>query len=155
MKKEKDYNYFQQDLEMLKYFQEEFFFRQKYYWTFLAKSFFLTVGISAIPIVSEIFGIVPKEIPHPYRLFFPLLGLIISIFSLILLLKNAKKMNSVNNAKYRINRLMSSRYHYEFRNDNVGKKDIEHNTWLSTSIVWIAFFLEIAIIAIIVALLIL
>lgn len=50
-------NEFDRDVQMLKYFQDEFLYRNKHFWNILVKSFLLTVTVTIIPIIKEIFGI--------------------------------------------------------------------------------------------------
>lgn len=50
-------NEFDRDVQMLKYFQDEFLYRHKHFWNILVKSFLLTVTVTIIPIIKEIFGI--------------------------------------------------------------------------------------------------
>lgn len=121
----KDYSStFQQDLEMMRYFQDEFMFRHKHYWNILIKFFSLTVIISILPIASQVFGIELNAIPHRYLLCFPSLGLLVSVISLIILLSEAKKMSSANDAKYCINKhCMDPKYHYKFYDEVIGTKN--------------------------------
>lgn len=145
---EKDYaSTFQQDLEMMRYFQDEFMFRHKHYWDILVKFFTLTVIISILPIASQVFGIALNTIPHRYLLCFPALGLIVSVTSLIILLSEAKKMSSANDAKYNINKhCMDPKYHYKFYDNVIGTEKSNKKRWLSFLMPWLVFFLEILII---------
>lgn len=145
----KDYaNTFQQDLEMMKFFQEEFMFRHKHYWDILIKFFMLTVIISILPIASQVFGIELNTIPQRYLLCFPALGLIVSVLSLIVLLSEAKKMSSANSAKYYINKhCMDPKYHYKFYNDEIGTGSSNKKRWLSFLMPWFVFCLELLIIS--------
>lgn len=138
---------FEHDIEMMKYFQEEFMFRQAHYWEILIKLFTLTIVITILPIATEVFGISLSNIPHEFLLCFPGLGVIISLLSLFLLGKEAKKIKAVNEAKYRINRqCMDEKYHYEYYNDEVGKGDSNRKKWLSFQIIWVVFALELIVI---------
>ena len=138
---------FNNDLEMLKYFQEEFMFRQKHYWDLLIKLFALTLGVTILPIASEVFSISIKPIPQNYLLCFPALGFLISLFSFFLLRKEARKMSSVNEAKYRINRqYMDPKYHYAFYNRNVGTGISDKKKLLSFQMTWFVFTLELIVI---------
>lgn len=138
---------FHQDIEMMRYFQDEFMFRHRHYWDILIKFFTLTVIISILPIASQIFGIELNAIPHRYLLCFPTLGFIISVISLIIQLGESKKMSSANEAKYYINKHhMDPKYRYKFYDDVIGTKDTNKNRWLSFMLPWIVFSVEILII---------
>ena len=105
---------FEHDFQMLQYFQEEFVYRHKHFWSLAIKCFLLTVIITIVPIVSEISGIVFAELIDRFLIVFPAIGFILACGSHYLLLDEAKKMSNVNKAKYRINKLMDERYHYNF-----------------------------------------
>lgn len=138
---------FQQDIEMMRYFQDEFMFRHKHYWDILIKFFTLTVIISILPIASQVFGIELNTIPHRYLLCFPTLGLIVSVISLIIQLGEANKMRSANEAKYYINKHhMDPKYRYKFYDDVIGTKDTKKSKWLSFRLPWLVFSVEILII---------
>ena len=149
MGKDKYSETFEDDLEMLRYFQEEFMFRQSHYWNILFKFFVLTIVVAILPIAGEVFGISLNSIQQKYLIFFPILACLIASFSLIILLDEARKVQAVNEAKYRINRMnMDSRYHYEYYNDQVGKgmNKSKKRRWLAFKMPWFTFALEIIII---------
>lgn len=144
---------FKQDIEMLNYFQNEFMYRHTHYWNILIKFFLLTIIITILPVTSEVLGVVLDNIPQKSLLIFPALGLIVAIFSSFILLDEAKKLQAVNEAKYRINRQnMAKKYHYAHYNDKVGKnitsreKENERKKWLSFRMIWIMLGTELLII---------
>lgn len=113
-------------LEMMKYYQEEFMYRHKHYWDLVVKFFVLFVVVSTLPIISGILGVELKELSQKNLICFPLIGVIIAIFSRYILLGEVKRLAAVNKAKYRINReLLPTEYQYEFfdkKNKNEEKK---------------------------------
>lgn len=109
---------FERDYKMLMYFQEEFVYRHKHYWSLVVKSFLLTIGITIIPIVSEIFGLSFNDVVSKFSLIFPILGIFLAIESFYLISKEANRISMVNSAKYKINKKMISKYRYVFVNDN-------------------------------------
>lgn len=82
---------FDMDYQMLNYFQEEFIYRHKHFWNIVIKSFLLTITITIIPIVSEIFGITFNDIISNFLLVFPMMGFALAIGSFMLLLDESKK----------------------------------------------------------------
>ncbi len=142
---------FEFSFKMLEYFQNEFFFRQKHYWSTLIRLFSLTVIITILPIASEIYGIVLNDLPKQYLLCFPGVGLTIAILTLVLLRNEARKIKAVNEAKYRINKqCMSPEYHYVFYNVEVGQEmESKKHKWLSFQMPWLVFSLELIIIAVV------
>lgn len=138
---------FEQDLEMLKYFQDEFKFRQEHYWDILIKLFIFTITITILPIASEVFGIKLNEIDPRFLVCFPALGLVVAFFGFFLISKEAKKMSAVNHAKYRINRGMDSKYHYHFYNKDVGTEKSDQKKFLSFQMAWFVLILELIVIA--------
>ena len=115
------------DVEMLKFFQEEFIHRHKLFWEILTKSFILVVVVALLPISSEVLGLVLDDIPLEIQVIFPILGILISIFSAVILWGENKRMIAVNDAKYYLNRqAFEEKHQYYFFNDNVGKtKNVE------------------------------
>lgn len=115
-------NEFDRDVQMLKYFQDEFLYRHKHFWNILVKSFLLTVTVTIIPIIKEIFGIeFDNEAITKYLIVFPLLGLALAIGSFLLLIDESRKLRNVNNVKYQINQRMDEKYQYIFYNNNAKK----------------------------------
>ena len=138
-------NTFDKDLEMLKYFQEEFMFRHNHFWNILIKFFLLTIIFSVLPVTGEFLGVSVDAIPNKYLICFPMLAGIVAIFSLVILLDEAKKMRAVNEAKYRINKKnMDSIYQYVHYGSNAA--GTKTNRGLAIKLPWVAFILEIAII---------
>lgn len=136
---------FEHDIEMMKFFQQEFMFRHNHYWNILIKFFLMTVVVTVLPITSDIFGVSLKTAPTDsrYLLFFPALGLIIAILSLVLLLAEAKRMTAVNRAKYRINgENMDKKYQYI----NINGKMHMPKRWLVGKIAWVFFGVEVLIV---------
>ena len=147
------------DLEMLKYFQSEFSNRLNRFWDIANKIFTLVVIICLLPFVSEIAGIKLTETARLYSLCFPVIAFLVAFVGKILLDDESRNIRAVNTAKYRLNRLfMIERYHYDYYNDDVGKKQ-SHDTidpnvlrkqekrWSSTTLPSKIFAVELFIIA--------
>lgn len=153
-------NEFDRDVQMLKYFQDEFLYRHKHFWNILVKSFLLTATITIIPIIKELSGIeFDNEVIAKYYIVFPLLGLALAIGSFLLLLDESRKLSAVNNVKYQINQRMDEKYRYIFYN-NASKKAVQSTDCdkslkrvkmpsLTYSIVTLFFILELAIVSIV------
>ena len=108
-------NNFENDYKMLTYFQDEFVHRDEHFWKMVIYSFLLVVVISILPIVNEIFGIsIEHNTVQAIAFVFPFIGAIISVLSFIILSSEAKRVNAVNQAKYRINKMMDEKYQYVF-----------------------------------------
>lgn len=135
-------NKFEEDIKMLTYFHDEFMYRHKHYWDTLIKLFLLTVVISILPITTQIFGIELSHLPRLILFCFPALGLIVSVFSLVILHQEAKRMSAVNTAKYRINKQMDPLYHYDYFDKDEKKK----STPLSLQMPVVVFLFEFIII---------
>lgn len=119
---------FQRDLEMLRFFQEEFFYRHKRYWDLLMKTFVLSVVVSVLPIFSSIFDIQMKELPVPTLIFFPVVGICIAALSYVLLSSEARRMNAVNGKKYQLNHRLGEEYWYIDFTGGKKKKSIANFT---------------------------
>ena len=120
---------FNRDYQMLNYFQSEFLYRHKHFWSVLIKSFILVLSTTIIPIVSEVFGIVFNNIIQRFLFIFPIIGILLAIGSFLILLDEGKKINAVNTAKYRINQTMDEKYQYYFytKFNNGNFRDIKTN----------------------------
>ena len=138
-------NEIQQDFEALKYFQDEFQYRHKHFWNVMIKLFVLDVVILLFPFSTEILGISLAPIKSEYIICFPLFGALIAILTFIILNDEAKKISSVNKAKYRINRGMPEKYHYE---NYVGNMD-DKRKQLTFSLTKIVLIVELAMVIIV------
>lgn len=108
---------FNKDIKMLEYFQDEFKYRHRLFWSLLVKLFLLDITVIMLPFASKIFGISLKEIVTPYILIFPIFGIIVALFTNILLSSEAIRLKAVNNVKYQINSSMPSKYQYNLDDD--------------------------------------
>ncbi|MBE6951345.1 MAG: hypothetical protein E7451_08435 [Ruminococcaceae bacterium] len=156
----KDYTVeqFQCDLEMLKYFQDEFIYRHKHFWSILFKIFTLVIVICIMPFASEIAGIKLIDSARAYSLCFPVVAFLLASFGKITLEDEATKMQAVNKAKYTLNRQhMDKRFHYFYYNDKVGTKadsssksateiKKENHRWLAVSLPIKIYMLELLVI---------
>lgn len=158
-----DFNYpkeqFDCDLEMLKYFQDEFSLRHKHFWDVAIKLFTLVVIICLLPFVSEISGIKLVDTAKLYSLCFPIIAFLVACVGELILSDESRRLRAVNTAKYRLNRqYMIERYHYDYYNDNVGQKrtndvidpqtiEEQEKRWLSTTLPVKIFVVELFIIA--------
>lgn len=72
MSKEKELSYstFQNDLEMLKFFHDEFIYHHELFWKLLIKLTILSVVVTILPLTSEIFGVKLDNISQEARFFF-------------------------------------------------------------------------------------
>lgn len=109
---------FDNDYKMLDYFQKEFMYRHKHFWNIAIKSFLLTITITIIPMVDEIFGISFNDFTNDFLLIFPAIGGIVAIVSSIILLYESERMKRVNDVKFRINKKMNKKYQYVFHDKN-------------------------------------
>lgn len=108
----KDEQEFYKDLEMLKYFQDEYKFRHAHFWGLAIKLLIMETIILFLPITSSVLGIELKEIRQKEALLFPIFGVFIAILTFKILHKEAKNINAVGTVKYRINKEMDKKYHY-------------------------------------------
>lgn len=122
---------FDKDFQMLSYFQEEFTYRHKHFWSVAVKTFLASLATTTIPIVSESFGLIFNDIIKDFLIVFPLLGIVLAFISYLVLSDEAEKIEAVNIAKYKLNKKMDERYHYyfytklsgtEFRDKKTNKK---------------------------------
>ena len=146
------------DIEMLKYFQEEFIYRHKHYWNIVFKVFTLVVVTCLIPFASEIAGVKLIETARLYSLCFPVIAFVTAILGKFILDDEATKMSAVNRAKYTLNKQnMIDRYHYYYYNPDVGQKETDKpitkkeaksksNRWLSINLTSKIFATELLII---------
>ena len=93
----------QLEIEMMKYYQDEFKYRNSHFWSLLSKLFVLYSVITLFPICSEIMGIQIRELPEWSRMILPCVGIGVATFSYIVLRNEAKKISEINNIKYKIN----------------------------------------------------
>ena len=110
---------FEQDLKMLQYFQNEFEYRHKHYWHILERFFLVFIVIVTLPILKGVFGIefTGEKVGNVLYLF-PLIAIFVAIIQFLVLIDEAKKLNAVNRAKYRLNKKhMDERYRYWFYSD--------------------------------------
>ena len=147
------------DLEMLKYFQDEFSLRHKHFWDIAIKIFTLVVIICLLPFVSEVSGIKLIDTAKLYSLCFPVIAFLVACVGQLILSDESRRLRAVNTAKYRLNRqYMIERYHYDYYNDNVGQKrtnkavdpqiiEQQEKRWLSTTLPVKIFVVELFIIA--------
>lgn len=139
---------FENDFKVLNFFQDEFYYRHKHYWSLLIKSFTFVLLITTLPITTGVLGFSVLEMPKWILCCFPILGIIISSLSTYVLCGEARRMNAVNNAKYRINKyLMDKKYQYEFFDLDTKKSSDQknHSKWLAYKMVYIILLVEILI----------
>lgn len=145
------------DIEMIKYFQEEFVYRHKHYWNIVFKVFTMVVITSLFPFASEISGIRLIETARLYSLCFPVIAFVVACLGKFVLDDEATKIKAVNNAKYAVNKCMIKRFHYDFYNPDVGKISTDQPTtkekvttkekrWLSINLTSKIFAMEFLII---------
>lgn len=131
---------FQQDFAMLEFFQEEYLYHHKHFWQVLIKLTTLAVVVTVLPLTSEIFGVKLENISAEAKFFFPILGFLISVFSLVILCQEANRLHWVGNAKRRVNDDMPKRYHY---GENKARKI---KIPLAYLIPWLTFIFELFVI---------
>ena len=139
---------FENDLKMLNFFQNEFYYRHKHYWSLVIKSFTFVLFVTTLPITTGVLGISVAKMPKWILYCFPVLGMIISSLSAYILCGEARRMSTVSKAKYRINRdLMDQKYQYEFFDPTARKSSNQkkYSKWLVYKMVYIILFIEILI----------
>lgn len=112
------------DIAMLNYYQNEFLYRHTHYWNLAIKLFIITVVITILPLTTSAFGIEFNNITDKKLLLcFPVLGLITALIGFLILRNEAKRINAVNRAKYRINReCLPIKYQYiQYENKDAKK----------------------------------
>lgn len=104
---------FEQDLKMLQYFQDEFEYRHKHYWSIMERFFILFIIVATLPVLKGVFGI---EMNHDYVrhvMVFEVAAVAIAVIQLIVLLNEGQKIRAINCSKYDLNRKMTeAKYHY-------------------------------------------
>ena len=134
---------FDRSLEMMKYYQDEFMYRHKLFWDLLIKFFVLFIVVSTLPIMSGVLGAKLSEIPQRYLIIFPIVGILISLFSRYILLEESRRLTSVNDTKKSINqKCFIPKYQYI---ECAKKGNKTTNKKLSSRLPNIMFFLELVI----------
>lgn len=142
---------FTKDIEMLKYFQDEFKYRHTHFWNILIKFFMLSVTIAVLPMTSSIFGIELNDMARKMTFVFPFVAVGIAFLGRYILNGEAKRLYTVQEAKYRVSRGLEEQYQYYFWNNRLGnakeltEQDIQEGGWLVFKIARIAFSVELAI----------
>ncbi len=139
--KQRDYSF---ELEMLKFYQQEFQYRINHLWNILIKLFFLCVIVCLIPFVSEIVGIKFNIIDNNTNvalvsLFFPSVGFFISIFSWWILRNETQRMNVADDSKANILEKLPQAYRYCYGNS---RKSNSKPHSISKKLYWFASAFE-------------
>lgn len=103
---------FQNDKQMLDYFQNEWLYRHKHYWGLVLKLNAFNFTVSLLPFITSLFGVDIKLDRFP-PVIFPVAGIVLAIVTYWIITDEAKKLSAVGKAKYRINESMDALYHYE------------------------------------------
>lgn len=111
---------YERTYEMLQYFQEEFFHRHTHFWNTLKMFFVLNIAISLLPFVSGILGVEIKNDGLPMYIF-PIVGVLISIISFIIIRSEAISFSLVSDKKYEISRMLPDDYQYKKLKSKEGK----------------------------------
>lgn len=98
--------------EMLLYFQEEFFHRHTHFWNTLKMFFVLNIAISLLPFVSGILGVEIKGEGLPMYIF-PVVGILLSLVSFVIIKSEALSFSLVSAKKYEISRMLPDEYQYK------------------------------------------
>lgn len=140
---------FDQTMELMKYYQDEFKMRQKHFWELLIKLFTLDTIVALLPFAKAIAGIELTDSLNHALFIFPIVGILIAFFSLALLRAEAKRITYVNRAKYRQNEKLPEDCQYKIFEDleknGVKKLSGSKIRNLSKPIPWIVFVFELAI----------
>ena len=107
---EQDEN-FENNYKMLLYFQDEYKYRHKHFWSTLKMFFILNIVISLLPFISSILDF-KINIPKFTFCIFPIVGIFMAIVSFIFLKSEAEKFSLIKQKKYCINKLLDDKYHY-------------------------------------------
>ena len=110
-------NNFETDYKMLLYFQDEYKYRHKHFWSTIKMFFILNIAISLLPFISGIINLEINFVKFPIYIF-PIVGVCIAIVSFVFLMSEVKTFNLVAQKKYKINELLSEKYHYKRPTDN-------------------------------------
>lgn len=114
---------FNQTMELMKYYQDEFKMRQKHFWELLIKLFTLDTIVSLLPFAKAIAGIeLTDSLSHALYIF-PIVGIMIAVLSGLLLHAEAKRISYVNRAKYRQNEKLPEDCKYKVF-DNLEKSGV-------------------------------
>lgn len=132
---------FQRDFEMLKFFHDEYIYHHKHFWQVLFKLSTLSIVVTILPLTSEIFGVKLDEISQGAKFFFPSLGLLTSIFSLIIMLQEANRLRWIGNSKAVVNNDMPK--HYRYTQNETRKIKVS----LAVLIPWLTFGFELIVIS--------
>ncbi|MBE6674940.1 MAG: hypothetical protein E7596_07515 [Ruminococcaceae bacterium] len=103
---------YERTYEMLQYFQEEFFHRHTHFWNTLKMFFILNIAISLLPFVSGILGVEITNDSLPMYIF-PVVGILISIISFVIIRSEAISFSLVSSKKYELNRMLPEDYQYK------------------------------------------
>ena len=138
-KKTADNLSFNNTLEIMEYYQEEFKYRHEHYWNILFKMFIFNVIIIILPITSQAMGFTLSDASTKFGVIFPILGIFIAYLTKIILEDEAKKISAVNKVKYNINKTLPKKYrYYDYVPDKTDSKvQLAHN------LIKIIFFIEI------------
>lgn len=98
--------------KMLEFFQREWEYRHRIYWSTLFKLSSLNILVSMLPYIVGMFGITFDVSKIPAYLF-PLVGMPLAVMCFFIMRGEAKRLSAVGKAKYRINRNMAELYRYE------------------------------------------
>lgn len=140
---------FNQTMELMKYYQDEFKMRQKHFWDLLIKLFTLDTVVSLMPFVKAIAGIqLADSLSHALYIF-PIVGILIAAFSGLLLNAEARRLSAVNQAKYRQNEELPERCRYrvfkELEKNGVKKLSESKKSVMSRWLPWMVCGFELAI----------
>lgn len=143
------------ELEVLKYFQDEFKFRCTHFWNISIKMFLLIVAVSVLPLFNSFWGMVLGDLPNPkWTLIFPILAILITILSIVILWQEEKRLQYTKDMKYDIKNKYIKSYSYDeyinakkTKDDNVVEDGITDNgKHLSLLVIWFFGIVEFAII---------
>lgn len=128
-------NKFNQTMEALKYYENEFLERQKSFWKLLTRFFTLEVIVDLLPFASAIGGLELRELNNPKVMYvFPGFGVIFALLSFWILWQEGKRIILVNQVKYQINNQLPEKMRYK-QSTTADKKVSENQNdakrWLS------------------------
>ena len=94
---------FERIMALMNYYKSEFEYRNMHCWKLLIRFFTLNTVLSLMPFVDGIAGIEFSDSLANASYIFPIVGILIAIFSWIILCAETKRMRYVNRIKYQIN----------------------------------------------------
>ena len=114
--------------KMLQYFQDEWKYRHVHIWNILKIFFVVNIAVTLFPFFTGIIDLETKAFYIP-SIIFPIAGLVIAIFTFIILNSEVKRLQAVDIAKYRIANMLPEEYRYHNYVTNNYMMTSTENSW--------------------------